>query len=34
VIERFEHPGHQPQSGEVTKKQSELYQLLGVNAPA
>ena len=34
VIERFEHPGKHKHLGEVTKKQLELYQLLGVEAPA
>jgi len=34
VIERFEYPGHQSHSGEVTKKQTELFKLLGVDAPA
>ena len=34
VIERFEHPGKHRHLGEVTKKQLELYQLLGVEAPA
>lgn len=33
VIERFEYPGKQCHIGEVTKKQLELYQLLGVEAP-
>jgi len=34
VIERFEHPGHKPHIGEVTKKQVELYELLGVPVPS
>jgi hypothetical protein len=34
IIERFEHPGKQPHLGEVTKKQFELFQQLGVEAPA
>ena len=34
VIERFEHPGHKPHIGEVTRKQVELYELLGVPAPS
>jgi len=34
VIERFEHPGNQSHSGEITKKQAELFKLLGVDAPA
>lgn len=34
IIERFEHPGKQSHLGEMTKKQLELYQLLGVEPPA
>jgi len=34
LIECFEHPGHRPQIGEITKKQKELYKSLGVEIPA
>ncbi len=34
IIERFEHPGKQSHLGEMTKKQLELYRLLGVEPPA
>lgn len=34
VIERFEQPGRKPHIGEMTKKQSEIYKLLGVEAPS
>ena len=33
VIERFEHPGHKPRIGEMTKKQMGLYESLGVSVP-
>ena len=33
IIERYEHPGSRPHWGEVTKKQQELYALLGVAPP-
>jgi hypothetical protein len=33
LIECFEHPGHRPQIGEITKKQKELYKALGVEIP-
>jgi len=32
VIERFRQPNTKPIVGEVTKKQQELYKLLGVDA--
>ncbi len=32
VIERFRQPSKKPIVGEVTKKQQELYKLLGVDA--
>ncbi|MDW7669385.1 MAG: transposase, partial [Bacillota bacterium] len=34
IIERFEQPGKQSHLGEMTKKQLELYRLLGVEPPA
>ena len=34
IIECFEHPGKQSHLGEMTKKQLELYRLLGVEPPA
>jgi hypothetical protein len=33
LIESFEHPGHRAQVGEITKKQKELYDALGVEIP-
>jgi len=33
IIERFEHPGNKIFVGEVTKKQQELYESLGFDAP-
>jgi hypothetical protein len=33
VIECFEHPGHRPHVGEMTKKQIDLFASLGVEAP-
>ncbi|MCX6053613.1 MAG: transposase, partial [Chloroflexi bacterium] len=33
MIERFEQPGKKERIGEVTKKQQELYESLGVDAP-
>ncbi|MCX6053336.1 MAG: transposase, partial [Chloroflexi bacterium] len=33
MIERFEQHGKKDRIGEVTKKQQELYEFLGVNAP-
>jgi transposase len=33
-IERFEQPGKKHHLGEMTKKQVELYELLGVPAPS
>ena len=33
VIECFEHPGHKPHIGEITKKQMDLYKKLGVDTP-
>ncbi|MCX6055605.1 MAG: hypothetical protein NTZ74_11955 [Chloroflexi bacterium] len=33
IIERFEQPGKNDRIGEVTKKQQELYEFLGVDAP-
>ncbi|MCK5849104.1 MAG: hypothetical protein KAH01_07920 [Caldisericia bacterium] len=32
-IECYEGPGHRQQVGEITKKQTELYQQLGVEPP-
>lgn len=34
VIECFEHPGHSPTIGEVTKKQKDLYHSFAVEAPS
>ena len=34
VIERYEQPGKRHRMGEMTKKQTELYTALGVNAPS
>ncbi len=33
VIEKFDYPRNKPRIGEVTKKQEELFNLLGVNSP-
>lgn len=33
IIERFEHPGRKHRTGEMTKKQMNLYKSLGVDAP-
>ena len=33
IIERFEHPGQKYSVGEITKKQQELYNYLGVDSP-
>jgi transposase len=33
IIERFEHPGKEYFIGEVTKKQQDLYESLGIDAP-
>lgn len=33
VIEKFDYPGSKVRIGEVTKKQNELFGLLGVNSP-
>ena len=34
VIERYEQPEKKHRMGEMTKKQTELYTALGVNAPS
>ena len=34
VIESFEQPGHKPRIGEITQKQAELYDFLGVKCPS
>ena len=33
IIEGFEQPGHKPYAGEMTKRQMELYEKLGVKPP-
>jgi len=34
TIERFEQPGHRPRIGEVTVKQAEIFEKLGLEVPA
>jgi transposase len=34
VIESFEQPGYKPRIGEITQKQAELYDFLGVKCPS